>query len=196
VPADWVACLDADVLIGMPECDLLLEIVETGLYSIRWSPSILAEVKRNLRKASPTMAPEKVERRLRTMRETFEDAMVRNGRAMENAVPAGVDPEDRHVVATALVARANVVVTRNVGHFARSQLAPLGLLVQDPDTFLVHQVGQDARAVGVAVGRIIGRLHKTRPTVDEYLQALEAPLPRFATAMRDCRQLIVLPPVR
>lgn len=72
----------------------------------------------------------------------------------------------------------------------------LGLLVQDPDTFLVHQVGQDARAVGVAVGRIIARLHKTRPTIDAYLEALEAPLPRFATAMRDCRQLIVLPPVR
>lgn len=54
------------------------------------------------------------------------------------AVPDEVDVGDRQVVAAALAARADVIVTKNVRHFAPERLIELGLLVQTADAFLIH----------------------------------------------------------
>lgn len=43
-----------------------------------------------------------------------------------------------YVVAAALAARADVIVTNSVRHFAPERLAEAGLLVQTADTFLIH----------------------------------------------------------
>jgi predicted nucleic acid-binding protein len=190
----WVACLDADVLVSMPDCDLLLEIAKTGLYSVRWSPTILDEVRRNLPKANSKMTPALADKRIATMRAAFPEAEVSEAGGRVFTVHEGVHPKDRHVVATALVAQANVIVTRNRRDFAVDDLEAVGLLVQDPDEFLLHQVSQSAVAVCVAVGAIIGRLANTKLTVDEYLEAIAARFPRFVEALRPHVDLIPRPP--
>lgn len=190
--ADWVAVLDADVLIRMPDCDLLLEVAETGLYAIRWSPQILAEVRKNLPKANPRITPERVDRRMATMESQFPEALVSNGDAMLASVPGRVHPKDRHVVATALVARANVIVTWDVGHFAERELELLGVLVQPTDEFLLHQFGLNGPAVLAAVGEIVGHMTKTRPSVAAYLDVVEDALPQFGAALREHAGAIVV----
>ncbi len=180
----WVACLDADVLISMPECDLLLQVAKTGLYTVRWSSAIMDEVRRNLPKANPKMTPALADRRIATMRAAFPEAEVSEDGSRVFTVHEGVHPKDRHVVATALVAQANVIVTRNRKDFAVDDLEAVGLLVQGPDEFLLHQVTQNPVAVCSAVGQIIGRMRNTKPTVEEYLDFLGGRFPAFAAALR------------
>jgi predicted nucleic acid-binding protein len=180
----WVACLDADVLISMPDCDLLLEIARTGLYTVRWSPTILDEVRRNLPKANTNITPALAEKRIATMRAAFPEAEVSEDGGRVFTVHERVHPKDRHVVATALVGQANVIVTRNRSDFAVDDLEAVGLLVQGPDEFLLHQVTQNPVAVCNAVGAIIGRLVNSKPTVEEYLGLMETRFPVFAAALR------------
>lgn len=123
----WVACLDADVLISMPDCDLLLEIGKTGLYSVRWSSTILDEVRRNLPKANPKMTPALADKRIATMRAAFPETEVSEDGGKVFTVHEGVHPKDRHVVASALVAQANVIVTRNRKDFAVEDLEAVRL---------------------------------------------------------------------
>ena len=189
----WVACLDADVLISMPDCDLLLEIAKEGLYTVRWSPAILDEVRRNLGKANPMITPALADKRIASMRGAFPEADVSEDGSTVFTVLKRVHPEDQHVVATALVAQASVIVTRNTKDFAVKDLEAVGLLVQGPDEFLLHQVTQNPVAVCNAVGAVIRRLLKTRPTVEEYLEFIEGRFPLFAAALRPHKDLIPPP---
>lgn len=61
------------------------------------------------------------------------------------AVPDAVDEGDRHVVAAALAARADGIVTRNIRHFPVEPLEALGIEVQALDEFLVNQWTLDAK---------------------------------------------------
>lgn len=117
----FVALLDASVLHPWVVCDLLLRLAERGLYRPAWSAEILDELVGSLARRQP------------------EHEMTRQPGRFASAVPDDVDPGDRHVVAAAFAARADVILTNNVRHFAPDRLAESGLLVHTADEFLVHQ---------------------------------------------------------
>jgi hypothetical protein len=48
------------------------------------------------------------------------------------------DPEDRHVLAAAIVGQAEVIVTRNLRDFPDEALEPYGIEAQHPDEFVRH----------------------------------------------------------
>ena len=50
------------------------------------------------------------------------------------------DPDDRHVLAAAIVGRADVIVTRNLRDFPTEILATYGIAAQHPDEFVRHLV--------------------------------------------------------
>ena len=46
------------------------------------------------------------------------------------------DPDDRHVLAAAITARCDVIVTSNLRDFPEASITPHGIEVQHPDDFL------------------------------------------------------------
>ena len=73
------------------------------------------------------------------MQGAFPDAMVEQ-RAYRPLIDNMTnEPKDRHVLAAAVVGRADVIVTANVADFPPEACEPCGIEVQDPDTFLCHQ---------------------------------------------------------
>jgi hypothetical protein len=46
--------------------------------------------------------------------------------------------KDRHVLASAVLSGAKVLVTKNIKDFPPHSVAPYGIEVQNPDEFLVH----------------------------------------------------------
>ncbi|WP_326551850.1 PIN domain-containing protein [Micromonospora sp. NBC_01813] len=110
------AVLDANVLIPNALCDLLLRLAEEELYVPRWSHLILDEVRRNL----PMQPPDAVERRIAFMNAAFGDAMVRD---FEQLIPAMTnDRKDRHVLAAAVAADADRILTCNFVEAVRPHL--------------------------------------------------------------------------
>jgi len=57
------------------------------------------------------------------------------------------DQDDRHVVALAIHAHANTIVTENVRDFPEEALAPHNITLLSPDDFLIHQYHLDPQTV-------------------------------------------------
>lgn len=178
----YVAVLDADVLHPYISVDLLLRLAERRMFRPAWSEEILTEVRDSLVRRG--IDPDKVDHRLDAMREIFPDAMTSGIGRFLAVVPASVDPGDRHVVAAALAARAEAIVTRNVSDFAPADLTELGIEVQSLDAFLVNQWTLDPEVVGDAFREM--EEDRTRPprTLAEILDALAALAPSFVDSVR------------
>ncbi len=179
----YVAVLDANVLYGQLSRDLLLRLAERRLFQPVWSRRILDEVFDNLGSKRPDLDRSKLRRTRSCMEEGFEEAMV-DGTAFLAVVPEDVDPHDRHVVASALAAKADCIVTDNDRHFPAASLGKLGIEVQRLDTFLVNQWSLDPDAV-------LGALHEMvedymRPAIDlaGLLARLQERAPSFVAEVR------------
>jgi hypothetical protein len=57
------------------------------------------------------------------------------------------DAEDIHVVATAIAAQAQTIVTYNLAHFPDAALSPQRLRAESPDTFCCRLFSTDAETV-------------------------------------------------
>ena len=133
------AVLDACVLVPVSLCDLLLRLAEEpAMYRPLWSEQILLEMTRALRTKLHRSA-EEAEWRRSQMERAFPEAMLSIPTELLKATECIPDSEDRHVLAAAIVGRANIIVTQNIRHFPKSCVEKFGVLCQTADHFLTHQ---------------------------------------------------------
>jgi hypothetical protein len=84
------------------------------------------------------------------------------------------DPDDRHVLAAAICAGAQTIVTFNLKYFPEEALRPCGIEAVDPDTFVEQQMDlHEAAVVEVARGHR-SMLVNPPKEVDAYLETLSA----------------------
>jgi hypothetical protein len=132
----YTAVLDACVLVPVSLADTLLRVAEKGLYRPLWSGRILAEAQGAIEEIRPGTD---VTKRFAGMRQAFSDAMVTGWEALQDGIFLP-DPDDRHVVATAIRGGAHGIITANLADFPASALDPLGLESGHPDDFLLDQL--------------------------------------------------------
>jgi predicted nucleic acid-binding protein len=125
--------LDACVLFPMYLRDTLLSTADEDLYLPYWSQKIIDEVIGNLVKGG-TLSQEKAKNLERTIKIAFPEAMVEVPVALEQAMTN--EPKDRHVLAAAVTAGADIIVTNNLKDFRENDLAPWNIIAQSPDEFL------------------------------------------------------------
>jgi hypothetical protein len=82
------------------------------------------------------------------------------------------DPDDRHVLAAAIVGRCDVIVTANLKDFPESELAPYGIDAQHPDEFLSNHFNLAPGAFCDAIHKVRGRLRNPPFTAPQYLAVL------------------------
>lgn len=108
------------------------------MYRPLWSEQILGEMGKAM-ETNLHRTAEEIEHRRREMKSAFPEAMVSFPRELIRAVECIPDENDRHVLAAAVMARANTIVTQNVKHFPKSCLEKYNVLCQTADDFLLHQ---------------------------------------------------------
>ena len=139
-----IVVLDACVLAPMPVADTLLRLAEeSAFYQPRWSPEILAELKRTLI-VRFRYAEVQAQRRLDAMTAAFPEACVDGYQDL--VLEMKNDPKDRHVLAAAIQCGAHAIVSDNRKHFPRETLAPYGLECMSADQFLERQYRFDPGA--------------------------------------------------
>jgi hypothetical protein len=82
------------------------------------------------------------------------------------------DPDDRHVLAAAIVGNCDAIVTRNLRDFPETALAPHGIEAVHPDQFLRAQFETEPAIFLAAVRKVRARLKNPPYSVDEYLDRL------------------------
>lgn len=136
--AVFTALLDANVIYSAPVLDIILEVSATGLFRTRWSEDIHEEWMRSLKENRPDISDEKIERRRRRMDEAFEQPLITGYEDQITSLNLP-DEKDRHVLAAAIVGKADVIVSYNIKDFPDEELSKFGLEVQHPDEFLCYQ---------------------------------------------------------
>ena len=116
----YTAVLDACVLFPAPLRDLLMSLADEGIYGARWTAQIHDEWVRNLSAKRPDLDRQKLQRTASLMNEVVEDALVEN---YEYLIPTLElpDPDDRHVLAAAIVGHADAIVTFNLKELSRTK---------------------------------------------------------------------------
>jgi hypothetical protein len=83
------------------------------------------------------------------------------------------DPADRHVLAAAVKAGAQVIVTSNLKHFLAAELRQWDVEAKSPDDFVLDQVGIDGRAVAACVQQIADSRTRPAQDIEDVLSQLE-----------------------
>lgn len=178
VPAPFIVVVDANVLFPLTLRDTVLRAAAAGFYQLRWSKEILDEMERNL-VSTGTIPADKAARLRATMEKYFSEALVTG---YEPLIPAMQnDPKDRHVVAAAVKAGAQVVTTANLKDF---RALPDGIEAQSPDEFLCNLFDLDPDAFMDMLREQAADLQKPPISFDGLLERLARAVPELIGAVK------------
>lgn len=82
------------------------------------------------------------------------------------------DPDDRHVLAAAIVGKADVIVTYNLKDFPNKQISKYNVEAQHPDEFIHHLMDLSMPKVCASVKQVRARPKNPSKSIDEYLDTL------------------------
>jgi hypothetical protein len=189
-PTPIVAILDACVLYSATLRNVFMYLATTDLLWARWTYDIHEEWMMSVQERYPDMTRDKVERIRNLMDSHAPDCIVTG---CEDLI-AGLslpDLDDRHVLAAAIRAGAEAIVTFNLPHFPAATLAKFGVEAMHPDDFLERLIDMNLGIVLVAVRKHRASLKNPPQSPDEYLATLEkAGVSRMAAILR--RHRIIL----
>jgi predicted nucleic acid-binding protein len=186
----FVVVYDACVLYPAPLRDILIETAVSGLISAKWTRQIEAEWIRNLEKNRPDLSKELLQRTADLMSQAVPDALVENYASLIEGLSLP-DADDRHVLAAAIAANAQVIVTFNLKDFPTTVLDEFGIEAVHPDTFLINQLDLSIGAVVSAIKKTRGRLKNPEKPPKNYIETLSSVgLPGFADRIKEYQELI------
>jgi predicted nucleic acid-binding protein len=172
MPDNIIAILDANVLYPFLLRDLLLTLAQHYLYQPKWSDDIEREWSNHLIQDRPDIEPDKIKRITYEMNRSFNNAKVYGYEEIENDLQLP-DPDDRHVLAAAIVAKADFIVTFNIKDFDKTELTRHGIEAVHPDEFILKMIDRDADRVKEAIGKLINRRKNPPVSVNELINRIQ-----------------------
>ena len=167
----FVVLYDACVLYPAPLRDLLVRLANTGVVRARWSAQILDECFRSILKQRPDLKPEALHRTRELMTEAVPDCMVTG---FEELVDGLILPDanDRHVLAAAIRAGAQAIVTFNLDDFPEAQLARYNIEAKHPDDFVIDVIDLALGRVTKVISEQAGALKNPPRSIADLLDTL------------------------
>ena len=174
--------LDACVLYPTVLREILVAAAAAGLFTPLWSDRILEEWARATRKLG-AVAEVQARGEAALLRAEFARACVPAQPAIEARLMLP-DADDRHVLAVAIAAGADAILTFNAVDFPRHTLAQEGLARRDPDGFLWDLWSHHPAAVGAVVAAVVAKAERVSGTAQPQRALLKrARLARLAKAL-------------
>ena len=167
----YTALLDANVLYSATIRDIMMEVALAKLYRPKWTADIHREWIDAVQRSNQHVKPENLVRTRKLMDATIPTALVKGYERLIETLSLP-DPNDRHVLAAAIVGRCHVIVTQNLKDFPEATMANNGVETQRPDEFLANHLDLAPGRFCMAI-RIARLGHKNPPyTVETYLNNL------------------------
>lgn len=178
------AFLDACVLYPARVRDLLLSLAAADLFQPKWSGLIQEEWITNVLANRPDLNRAQLEKTRDAMNQAFPDASVQGfDRIIQTLVLP--DPDDRHILAAAIHAGADLIVTTNLKDFPPAALIPYGIEAAHPDEFVDCLFDLHEDEAFAAVAKMRGRLKAPPMNSHDFIQSIaKAGLPLVALRLR------------
>ena len=167
----FIVVYDANALYGNTLRDLLIRIAQAGLVQAKWTDRILDEALASVTKRNPDISEEQIVRLRELMIAAVPDCIVRGHEPLIEGLQLR-DPDDRHVLAAAIKAGAQVIVTSDKD-FTREALEPWDIEARTPDEFVLDQIDIADRMIWGCVQQIANSRTNPPETVDDVLGQLE-----------------------
>jgi predicted nucleic acid-binding protein len=167
----FVVVYDACALYGNTARNLLIRLARARLVQAKWTDQILDELDRALA-TKRGVPPDKRQRLRRLMNAAVADCLVERYEPLIEGLKLP-DPDDRHVLAAAVKAAAQVIVTSNIADFPAEYLAEWGIEATSPDDFVLDLIGINDRVVYACVQQIVDERTNPPETFDDVLLQLE-----------------------
>lgn len=175
---------DANVLYPNSLRDLLIRVAQAGLVQAKWTDRILDETFRSLKRNRPDLVQANLDRTRVLMNRAIRDVLVTDYEPLIDVVELP-DVDDRHVLAAAIKAHAQVIVTENVKHFPRVCVKPWNIEARCADDFVLDLIDLSRPTVYAQVQRMADAWKNPPGSVDDVLKSLEhVGLVESVTALR------------
>ena len=169
--SSYMALFDANVLYPAPMRDVLLQLAVTDLFRAKWSADIHREWIDALLRNDSQRDRTVLERTRDLMDKATRDCLVTGYEPLISIITLP-DPDDRHVLAAAIVGRCDVIITQNLKDFPDECLAPYGIEAQHPDEFLYNHLNLAPGIFCGAIRKVRSRLKRPPYSAKEYLDTL------------------------
>lgn len=166
------ALLDADVLYRAAIRDILLQLAKDDLFEAKWTVKIHEEWMAALAINRPELEWWRIERLRNKMDAETRDPLIIEYKSFIDGLYLPEDPNDRHVLAAAIIGRCSTIVTMNLGHFPAARLEPFGIVAQHPDKFLLSLLCENREAFCAVIRTVRMRLIRPPYSLKEYLENL------------------------
>lgn len=170
--SNFTALFDACVLYSAPLRDFLMHLALTDLFRAKWTDEIHDEWIRNVLINRPDITKDQLQRTRDLMNSNVRDCLVIG---YQYLIPALILPDmnDRHVLAAAICAGADVIVTYNLKDFPVETLKQYGIEAQHPDEFITSLIHLAPPVICEAAKRQRMNLKNPPKTVEELLSDYE-----------------------
>ena len=131
-----IVFVDANILYSYTLRNIFMQLAVTNFYEARWTQQVLQEWIDSLLKNRSDIKRSTLENLRDKMNHMVPDCLVTD---YEHLIPNLnlPDPEDRHVLAAAIVGKCDMIVTNNLKDFPESKLVPYGISAVHPDDFFL-----------------------------------------------------------
>lgn len=155
--------MDTNVIYPVNIRDLLLWFAHYDLFTVKWSSGICDEWIKVMR--AKGVDAQTIARRIQRMSDAFPDALVEHYDGLIEALQLP-DMDDRHVLAAAIKANANLIVTNNLSDFPAAELAKYGLEAKSADDFLTDIIDLNQSRALEAFKELVA--NRRSPELDAY----------------------------
>ena len=188
----YTVVLDACVLYPAKLRNLLLCLAERGAFHARWTQDIQSEWVGNLlSKGKAGITEARLAHTVQQMNDAIEDSIIEDYQFLIESLQLP-DPNDRHVLAAAIVGHVDAVVTFNLRDFPREEIMQRHKIeVIHPDDFMIFQYDLNNVAFLSTIKEMREQMKKPPLTAEQLANAFAvAGLPQTAARMRDASELI------
>jgi PIN domain len=160
-----------------------VSLAEDGLFRARWTDQIHDEWTGHLKAERPE-GSDRIDRIRHLLDSSVADCLVMGYESQIDSLKLP-DADDRHVLAAAICAHADFIITFNLDDFPASGLSQSGIEAKHPDLIVAQILASDAPRVCGVIGQIRARLRNPQRSPEEYLSDLErGSLPETARLLR------------
>lgn len=182
-----VVLLDANIFPAVWLLDIMLTLDERQVIDAVWSERILKEARHALVERRGR-TPEQADRLLSFITPMNPTHCVYGWSRLESTLELP-DPDDRHVLAAALVADADYIVTYNLRDFPEAGLERYAVKAVHPDEFLSLALTYDQEGVVDAMKGVVASKDNPPRTMKEELEHLrKLRLDRFVEGLEQAMQ--------
>jgi len=159
----FTCVLDTNVIYPLWTRDLLLWFAHYDLYTPKWSQNICLEWIDVMKRKG--IGEEEAIKRASNINKAFPDALVENYEPIIKILDLP-DLDDRHVLAAAIKANADLIITNNIKDFHQDYLARFDLKAKVPDDFFTDIIDLNRELSLTAFRKLV--LNKKNPPLDEF----------------------------